>query len=144
MKKYLASLSIIGALFVSSCGNAQNKDENSNSSSTAGVELINKDVNVAEFEKLIAEGNGIILDVRTDGEFAEGHLKGATQIDIFSSDFESKIKELDPNIPVYVYCRSGKRSGKAANSMKGMGFLEVYNLEGGILAWQGSGKPIEK
>ena len=127
MKKYLASLSIIGALFVSSCGNAQNKDENSNSSSTAGVELINKDVNVAEFEKLIAEGNGIILDVRTDGEFAEGHLKG-----------------LDPNIPVYVYCRSGKRSGKAANSMKGMGFLEVYNLEGGILAWQGSGRPIEK
>ncbi len=145
MKKYIFSLSLLAAVGFVSC-NAQNKEEateQTEQSSEAG-QVINKDVDVAEFEKLVAAGGGLLLDVRTDGEFAEGHLKGATQIDYNSPDFQEKIKALNPETPVYVYCRSGGRSGNAANIMKGMGFKAVYNLEGGIMAWQGAGKPVEK
>jgi rhodanese-related sulfurtransferase len=69
-------------------------------------------------------------------------LEGATQIKYRESNFEAKVKELDREKPVYVYCRSGNRSGRAARIMKGLGFKEVYNLEGGILAWQRKGKPV--
>ena len=142
MKKTIVAFTFIAALGLASCGNAQNKDESGQSSEQSQV--ISKDIDVAEFEKLMIEGSGLLLDVRTDGEFASGHLKGASQIDYNSSSFKSKIAELDKSTPVYIYCRSGARSGRAAKMMKGMGFAEVYNLEGGILAWQRAGKGIER
>ena len=79
---------------------------------------------------------GLLLDVRTDAEFIEGHLKGATQLNFYEASFEASLDAMDKNIPVFVYCRSGGRSGKAAKKMKEKGFKSVYNLEGGIIAWQ--------
>lgn len=144
MKKYIFSLSLVAALGLASCGNAQSKEEGTTEKTAQSGQIINKDVTVNEFEKLVAEGNGLLLDVRSDSEFAEAHLKGATQIDFFGPNFKEQLKKLDPEKPVYVYCHSGNRSGKAAQMMKGMGFKAVYNLEGGITAWQGAGKPVEK
>ena len=145
MKKYIFSLSLVVALGLSSCGNAQSTETNEESASTEqSAQIINKDVDVNQFAQLLEEGNGLLLDVRTDQEYAEGHLKGATQIDFYASDFKAQVEKLDPETPVYVYCRSGGRSGNAANIMKGLGFKAVYNLEGGITAWQGAGKPVEK
>jgi len=146
MKKHILSLSLIAALGLSSCGNAQSKAEGATNeeSTTTTTQLVNKDVDVDEFEKLVASGNGLLLDVRTDAEYADAHLKGSTQMDFYANDFKEQVQKLDPTTPVYVYCRSGGRSGNAADIMKGMGFLEVYNLEGGITAWQGAGKPVEK
>lgn len=140
MKRIILSVLLGMALLSGGCSNAQNQSEEN--SQNEGV--INKDIDVKEFAELVEKGNGLLLDVRTDDEFAESHLKGATQIDFFSSDFKNKVSELDKNTPVYVYCRSGGRSGKAAKMMKGMGFKEVYNLEGGILAWQRKGMPVAK
>jgi len=141
MKKYIFSLSLLAALGLSSCGNAQSTETNAAEQS---AQIINKDVDVNEFAKLVGEGNGLLLDVRTDQEYAEAHLKGSTQIDFYSPDFKAQVEKLDPETPVYVYCRSGGRSGNAADIMKGLGFKAVYNLEGGITAWQGAGKPVEK
>jgi rhodanese-related sulfurtransferase len=138
MRKIIFSAMLGVALLTGACSNAQNQsDENVQ---TAGV--INKDIDVKEFADGAYQDNVLLLDVRTDGEFAGGHLEGATQIDYSKSNFEAKIKELDRDQPVYVYCRSGNRSGRAARIMKGLGFKEVYNLEGGILAWQRKGKPV--
>jgi rhodanese-related sulfurtransferase len=64
-----------------------------------------------------------------------GHIKGASQIDFYRSDFQEELAKLDPEVPVYVYCRSGNRSGQAAQMMKRMGFTTVYNLQGGMGAW---------
>lgn len=144
MKMYIFSLSLIASLGLASCGNAQSNAEAQAETTASTSQVINKDVTVTEFAKLVAEGKGLLLDVRTNQEFASGHLKGATQIDFYSPEFKEQVKKLDPDTPVYVYCRSGGRSGNAANIMKGMGFKEVYNLEGGITAWQGAGKPVEK
>ncbi len=100
-------------------------------------QVLSIDVNVEDFAALMdTSDTGLLLDVRTDAEFIEGHLKGATQLNFYEASFEASLDAMDKNIPVFVYCRSGGRSGKAAKKMKEKGFKSVYNLEGGIIAWQ--------
>lgn len=84
-----------------------------------------------------------LVDVRTPGEYADGHLKGAINIDINGDDFEHQLAALNKEVPVFVYCRSGGRSTRAASKMESMGFKKVYNMDGGITAWSASGKPVE-
>lgn len=96
-----------------------------------------KDITVAQASELIEGNHGlIILDVRTPEEFQEGHLDGAINIDFKAANFNSEIAKLDTGKPYLVYCRSGKRSAGAMEVMKGAGFREIYNMEGGILAWE--------
>ena len=77
-----------------------------------------------------------VLDVRTAAEFARGHLKGAIHVDVMSSDFASRIEgltkkgKLKTDQPVYLYCQSGGRSGRATRTLRGMGFDEAYNVGG--------------
>jgi rhodanese-related sulfurtransferase len=146
MKKLvLGNLVVLGLLFAS-CSNAQNQSEpaaaESATQSQPATSVINKDIDVAEFANLANAGKGLLLDVRTPGEYGEGHLQGSTLLDFNSASFRDEIAKLDRNQPVYLYCRSGARSGRAADIMTDMGFKEVYNLEGGIMAWQRSGKPV--
>lgn len=88
-------------------------------------------------EGIRTHNDAIILDVRTPDEFNSGHLPGAVNIDIQGYDFHEQIENLDPARAYYVYCRSGGRSGTACRFMQSKGFGEVYNLAGGILAWEG-------
>ncbi len=78
-----------------------------------------------------------VLDVRTPGEFSEGHIPGALNIDVNSPGFSQAVNVLDKEKPVYVYCRSGQRSSRAARELREIGFDTVYDLEGGIMAWEG-------
>lgn len=109
-----------------------------------GGGVINMDVNVADFASLIdTSQNAVLLDVRTNQEFAAGRIQGAQQLNFYDSNFKEDLAKLDPNVPIFVYCRSGNRSGKAAKMMKELGFKAVYNLEGGIGQWAKS-QPISK
>jgi phage shock protein E len=74
-----------------------------------------------------AKDTRMIIDVRTPAEFSGGHLEGAVNIDIQSSDFASQIDDLDRNGSYVVYCRSGNRSGMAMAQMLDMGFTDVSN-----------------
>lgn len=123
-----------------SCSEAQ---ENKTHTNTEVAQAVAKDVSAQEFAKLIKE-DGAIIDVRTAGEFAGGHLENAQNIDIYSSDFNDKIKELDKTKPVYVYCMSGGRSSRAMNLMKKEGFTKVYNMLGGYSGWSAQGLPTTK
>jgi rhodanese-related sulfurtransferase len=106
--------------------------------------ILNVDVDVDAFAAILdTSREGLLLDVRTDREFAMGRIRGARQIDFYRDDFQSELEKLNPDVPVYVYCRSGNRSGQAAKMMKSMGFKTVYNLEGGMGAWARK-QPIEK
>ena len=82
-----------------------------------------------------------LVDVRTEKEFNEQHIEQAININIEDVDFEKNIQALDKTKPVYLYCRSGKRSNKAAQKMSSMGFKKIYDLNGGILSWN---EKIEK
>ncbi len=100
------------------------------------------DMDVAAFSKFIKNDDVQLLDVRTPEEYAEGHIQGATNINVFDSDFiEQCQKSLKKDEPVAVYCRSGKRSADAAQQLAANGY-KVTNLLGGILAWKEDGKPI--
>lgn len=101
-------------------------------------------VKIEQAEKLIADGIQL-LDVRTEEEWNEGHLKGAKRVDITAEGFLEKAKAtLDPKKPVLVYCRSGGRSAKATKALREAGFTTVHDMDGGITAWQKAGKPVEK
>lgn len=133
--KYLNGFLILAiALVIGACNN----------SPETGSDVINKDVSAAEFKQLSEASDGIILDVRTPGEVAEGVIPGAMHIDWHGDNFEAEVNKLDKTKPVYVYCKSGGRSGKACNLMVSVGFKEVYNLSGGITAWEGQGYEVTK
>lgn len=101
-------------------------------------------VDVKTFEtNLNKTENALLLDVRTPQEFEERHLANALNININGDDFEGQIEKLDKNKTVFVYCLSGARSTTAAGILAKKGFKNIYNLEGGILAWVNAGNPIE-
>lgn len=134
MKKItnIASVFLVTVLMVS-CTNGQNK-------STDGA--IAKNVNVEEF---VGHMEGAqLLDVRTPGEWNEGVIEDATLMNFYEEDFKDRVAKLDKDKPVAVYCKSGGRSGQAMTMMRDMGFKEVYNLNGGIDAWNKAGKPTVK
>lgn len=98
-----------------------------------------------EFEKVLNDlSDPQLIDVRTPDEYEMGHLSGAKLIDFREKDFKTKMSTLDKTRPVLVYCAVGGRSGKAADMLKEMGFSQVYDLEGGINAWSGTGKEVER
>lgn len=104
-----------------------------------------KKLDPQSFDKKIKEvKNPILIDVRTQDEYAQGHLANAKVIDINMSDFESRVSKLDKSKPVFVYCKAGSRSNKAANKLSELGFKEIYDLSGGITAWGAENKPIVK
>jgi rhodanese-related sulfurtransferase len=98
-------------------------------------------IKVDQVDELKAQGY-IIIDVRTAEEFSEGHIQDAILINIYDPNFKTKIGELDKNGKYLMFCRSGSRSGKAALQMTQMGFKDVLNISGGIIAWQRAGKPL--
>ena len=86
-------------------------------------------------EKTIKKKNLIVLDVRTPEEVAKGTLPGAVNYNFDAPDFEKLISALPKNIPYLVYCQSSKRSHKAIEIMKALGFTKMYEMEGGMLAY---------
>lgn len=97
---------------------------------------------VAFKNKIATTPEAFILDVRTPSEFADGFIKNAVNIDYNSDNFKSEVKTLDKNKTYFVYCLSGKRSAAAADYMRSVGFKNMINLEGGILAWQHNNLPL--
>lgn len=97
-----------------------------------------------EFEKRINQQHPQLLDVRTAGEYQMAHMKNALQADwTNSTQFADRIRFLDKNKPLLVYCASGVRSGAAAKWLLSNGFKDVQNLKGGLTAWKMEGKPVE-
>lgn len=95
-----------------------------------------------EFKEKISAAS-VLVDVRTPGEYAQGYIPGAVNIDFRSPDFEQRLDSLDKSRTYLLYCAAGSRSSKAADLMKSKGFGSVLTLEGGLEAWSGSGFTLE-
>lgn len=107
-----------------------------------------KDISIQEAAELIQDNESnpdfAILDVRTLEEFKTGHIEGAINLDFYSTTFSDDLNKLDKENTYFVYCRSGNRSGQAMKIMESLGFIEVFNLSGGINDWIASGLPVVK
>lgn len=92
------------------------------------------------FKKLLdMEGNDVVLiDTRTAEEYEQVHLENAININYLQADMWERAEELDKNKTYLLYCRSGRRSIRLGTLMRNGGFdaSKIYNLEGGIVAWQ--------
>ncbi|MCG8391113.1 MAG: rhodanese-like domain-containing protein [Cytophagales bacterium] len=94
-----------------------------------------QNIPVEKFKELMEDENTVVLDVRTPGEEAEGTIPGAVLINFMDPSFKDEVETLDPSKTYLVHCRSGGRSASACDFMASKGFSNLYNLEGGIQAW---------
>lgn len=86
----------------------------------------------------------VVLDVRTKEEYKAGHIPGSIMVDFNADDFEQQVAKLDKDKTYLVHCAVGGRSARACKKMDKMGFKNLYNLEGGMGAWEKAGKPVER
>jgi rhodanese-related sulfurtransferase len=100
-------------------------------------------VSTAEATRLIND-DALVLDVREDKEWAEGHIPNARHIPL--AQLSQRLAELDKfkAKPIVVSCRSGHRSASVCRTLKKNGFENVHNLAGGILAWEQAGLPVTR
>lgn len=104
-----------------------------------------KNITPIEVYRLQQESGAIrIMDVREPGEFAEIRSPLAENIPLSTFNAEDLSKNLDLQTPIFIVCRSGARSLKAAQMLSKKGFQNIYNIEGGMSAWADSGLPISR
>lgn len=116
--------------FIVSCNSATEKQS---SSQDKTIEVLSPEQMQVALKEL---PEAQLIDVRRANEYKVSHLKEAQNICVTDSDFKDKVASLDPKKPVYVYCKKGGRSAKAATILKDMGFTKIYDLQGGITNWE--------
>ena len=133
LNRKMAGLAMVVLLLVTAC---------SSGSDTATIELVSP----ADAAQVIEDDPAglVVLDIRTPEEFSEARLADAVNVDFYDADFADQLDALDKNDPYVMYCRSGNRSSEAIKTMKDLGFVEVYEIDGGIANWYDSGFPVEQ
>ena len=127
MKKHLSLIFIVVFTFLSfSC-----KDKQPEKITTSKGE-INR-VSPLEFQEKLK--NNLLIDIRTPREFTQGKIEGAININYYDRNFLEEIGKFDKSKPIFIYCRSGSRTNSAAKKMSNLGFVQVYDLNGGIGNW---------
>ena len=104
----------------------------------------NELIGPSDFDELRKYENAVVLDVRTQGEVDRGYIDGSVHIDFQDAKFKQSLEALDKDKIYLVYCASGGRSRSTQKVMNDLGFKSVYDLKGGIVAWQKEGKEIIK
>jgi rhodanese-related sulfurtransferase len=95
--------------------------------------LVNDEISVQELSEILEKDpNAVLIDVREQPEYDEGHLGGKL---IPLTEFERRWQEVPKDVPAYIYCRSGRRSRTALEFLKKQGYEKGFNVTGGILAW---------
>lgn len=113
----------------------------SSDTTTQSIELFSP----AEAAQVIADDPAglVVLDIRTSEEFSDAHLVDAIMVDFYAEDFADQLDTLDKDVPYVMHCRTGNRSSDAVKTMKDLGFVEVYEIDGGIVNWYDQGYPVE-
>ena len=132
LNRKLVGLVLVVLLLAAAC---------SSGSDTATIELVSP----SEAAQVIDDDPAglVVLDIRTPEEYSDVRLANAINVDFYDADFADQLDGLDKNDPYVMYCRSGNRSSDAVNTMKALGFVEVYEIDGGIVNWYDSGFPVE-
>lgn len=137
--KYIIIALVTISVISNSCSNGQS---NPQEQLQATSKEIKTNLTPVEFADKIKElPSAPILDVRTPDEFSGGHIENALNYNWKGSEFDKQIAPLDKSKPVFIYCLSGGRSSAAATKMRTDGFVEVYELSGGMMNWRSQNMP---
>ncbi|MCH9031253.1 MAG: rhodanese-like domain-containing protein [candidate division Zixibacteria bacterium] len=120
--------------------------EGSMTTETSYVRREGSTISVAELKAAMDSGEKFaLLDVRTQSEYDEAHLEGVFALIPFDQIIE-RASELpqDKKMPIFSFCRSGRRSGVATLTLRELGYEQAFNIEGGIIAWNRAGLPLAK
>jgi rhodanese-related sulfurtransferase len=101
-------------------------------------------IEASKAAELIGREGVVVLDVRTAREFTAVRIAGASNADWNRADFVASIEHLDRTAPTVLYCRTGQRSNEAMQLMDRLGFAELYDVGGGIIASHQAGHPREQ
>lgn len=103
-----------------------------------------KEISPAESVQIFNHEDALMLDVREDSEYKDGHILDSKHIPL--GKLEERLDELEMyrQKPIIVSCRSGHRSASACAKLRKKGFENLYNLKGGVMAWQNAGLPLQK
>lgn len=103
-----------------------------------------KNLSVEEFQNHLSRDESVqLLDVRTPQEFAEGHIPGAVNIDWLADGFVEAVQaSMDPDRELLIYCRRGRRSAEAADTLETLGYKRIFNLKEGFNAWKNAHMPM--
>ena len=93
---------------------------------------------------LVNREDAIVIDVREQGEYAQGHIPNARHIPAGEIERRSKEMEKWKDHPVILCCATGARSNSAAGTLRKAGFNRIYNLRGGMMEWQKAGQPVSR
>jgi rhodanese-related sulfurtransferase len=103
-------------------------------------------ISVEKTQELMAREKGrenfVIIDLRTDGEYEQGHLEGARSMNYYATNFQRMVSTLDREATILLYCRKGIQSRLALRAFRKWGFSRLFALEGGIDAWVEAGLPL--
>ncbi len=99
-------------------------------------------INSKELAALVRSQEGILLDVRTQREFQNGHIENAGQLNYYALDFKKRLLLLPKDEMIYLYCNTGYRSDRAADFLIENGYKKVYNLQHGIMEWERYDFPV--
>ena len=143
IRSLILGVLIIGILQIYNSVSAESNPPNINSE-TQVIKDITPDEAFLLIEKNKDNSNLVILDVRTSKEFEDGHIKNAINLDFYSETFKDDLGKLDKNKIYVTHCQLGGRSAKTVVMMKDLGFVEVYNITGGIAEWKSKGLPTIK
>jgi rhodanese-related sulfurtransferase len=102
------------------------------------------EITPAQAQSLMSKGGTVFVDVRTDAEWAGGHLPGATHLDRGKLEFDVEKAIPDKATPMVVYCKSGDRGALSAQTLTEMGYTHVVNMAGGFMAWEKAGYEVAK
>ena len=139
--KFINFLFLIATLTLTGCAQTT-KEATTNSAKEENITNI-KQVNATKLKSIIEKEQVQLIDVRTPKEYKVGRIDYAKNINVFDKNFIAQTTSLNKEKPVYLYCKSGRRSMSAANKLKKEGF-NVINLTGGIKEWQGNKFEVKK
>jgi rhodanese-related sulfurtransferase len=139
MKK-ISFVLFVFALFLAACGGAA-QETAVVEPATIDVATLPDTVDVVTVNALLDNDDVLILDVREQFEYDEKHIPGITLIPM--GEVPARLNEIPTDKEVILTCRSGNRSGQVTDFLRQQGFTNVHNMEGGIVAWEAAGLPVE-
>lgn len=130
--KITLSLALVGGLFLASCQTNQ-VDYVATTEEIQKVTASLNNVNQIDF----TNDTNVLIDVRTPEEYAEGHVKGAINLNVSEEDFAKKVSELDSTKNYYIYCRSGVRAKSAEAIMLENNLKKIHTFQDGMMTYEG-------